>query len=517
MLKGYLAIHLHAHLPYVRHPDYERFLEEKWFFDAIIDTYVPLLLRLEQLHDEGIPHRLSMTLSPTLLLMFADKLLQERFQRHLSLQLELCDKELSRIGEDAGFGPIINLYHRRLISVKNQFSRFHGNLAAGFKRLADLGHLELVTCAATHALLPHLQLVPEAIARQLQYAAETHERLLGRAPDGIWLPECAYTPGLEAALVERGLLYTFADSHALYLGLPRSVRGVYSHVYLPNGLAVFARDIESSKQVWSAKEGYPGDYAYRDYYRDIGFDLPIEYVAPYIHDYREPVLTGFKYYAITGETDDKKPYDPALGLAKAKEHAYHFIWCREQQVRWLQDRLDREPILVAPYDAELFGHWWFEGPDFLYYLFRAAAENPVIHAIAAKDYLLKYPRSQVVIPNTSSWGDGGYYRVWTNQSNEWIYPHTNALGRVLAEAKTNHQPWTSKTKNQAERELLLAQASDWAFILTSGTSPGYAAEQTIQHLNNASYLLEALDSNSPPEKLAEIERRDNAFSFEENQ
>lgn len=506
MDKGYLALHLHAHLPYVRHPEHANFLEERWYFDAVVDTYIPLIVRFKQLHSEGTPFRLSMTLSPTLLSMFADPLLGERFQEHLRKQYELCDQELQRTAGDAALHSVVKMYLGRLDDVQQVLAGCSGNLSLAFRELASQGHLEITTCAATHGFLPHMQLVPGAVERQLRYAVETHERYLGCRPDGIWLPECAYHPGIEEQLLEQGLLYFFTDSHAFYLGQPRSIRGVHSHVYFPNGVAAFARDVESSKQVWSAEEGYPGDGVYRDFYRDVGFDLPLEYVKPYVHLGDTRILTGFKYYAITGKTEHKNIYDRGAALNKAEEHAWHFIWCREQQVRWLADRLDRAPLIVAPYDAELFGHWWFEGPDFLYHMFKAAAANPLVETIAAKDYMLKYPSAQVVTPNTSSWGDGGYFRVWLNGNNEWIYTHLNASARLLTDAVGS-----PRLLHQLERELLLAQASDWAFIMTTGTSPGYAASRTIQHLRDFQVLHQGLVSGSEPQELGGIEWRDNLF------
>jgi 1,4-alpha-glucan branching enzyme len=510
MPKGFLALHLHAHLPFVRHPEHAEFLEERWFFDAIVDTYVPLLSRFEQLHNEDVSFRLSMTLTPTLLSMFADPLLQARFRSHLDRQLELADKELARTSGDPDFAPLAAMYQQRLNMVAVQFARFGGNLAHGFRMLADMGHLELLTCGATHGFLPHMQLIPGAVARQLRFAVETHERLLDRRPDGIWLPECAYYPGLEQELLAHGLLYFFTDSHAHHLGQPRSLRGVHSHVYMPNGVASFARDIESSKQVWSSKEGYPGDALYRDFYRDIGFDLPRSYMAPYIHLGDTPILTGFKYYAITGETDKKITYNPAAAQQRAELHAEHFVWAREQQVSWLAEHLDRPAIVVSPYDAELFGHWWYEGPDFLYHVLKRAAASETINAIAAKDYLLKFPSAQVVIPNASSWGDEGSYRFWLNGHNEWIYPHLNAAARLLPQHNWS-EGWRRESYQQAERELLLAQSSDWPFIMSTGTSPGYAGERVIRHLDYLRELQQSLSSDNPAPRLGEMQERDNLF------
>jgi len=511
MASGYLALHLHAHLPFIRHPEHENFLEERWYFDAVVDTYVPLLQRFEQLHGEQVPFRLSMTLSPTLLSMFADGLLGERLQSHLNRQLELSDKELTRTASQPEFHNLVMMYQRRLLDVQRMLARYGGNLCGAFRVLASQGHLLTVTCAATHGFLPHMQLVPGAVDRQLEFACETHQRLLESRPDGIWLPECAYYPGLEEHLLRHGLLYFFCDSHALHLGEPRSLRGVHSHVYLPNGVAAFARDVESSKQVWSAREGYPGDGLYRDFYRDVGFDLPLAYVAPHVHQNSTRILTGFKYYAITGRTEQKNIYNPELARSKAEEHARHFIWCREQQAHWLSSQLDRVPLVVAPYDAELFGHWWFEGPDFLYYSFKTAAQSEVVETIAARDYLLKYPTAQIVTPNPSSWGDGGYYRVWINGANEWIYPHLNAAARLMPARGDEESPLKARIAAQARRELLLAQASDWPFILTTGTSPGYATERIVGHLSNLAALRRGFAGDDEPARLAEMEARQAIF------
>jgi 1,4-alpha-glucan branching enzyme len=508
MHKGFLAIHLHAHLPFVRHPEHPSFLEERWYFDAITETYIPLLTRFEQLHDEGVPFRLSMTLSPTLLAMFTDRLLGERFRAHLERQLELCDKELARTYGDPDFAPVVDMYHRRLAHALSQWGRFGGNLASGFRMLADSGHLELLTCSATHCLLPHQQFVPGSVERQLAIAVEQHTRVLGHPPDGIWLPECAYYPGLERHLRDFGISYFFADSHALLLGEPRSVRGVYSHVYLPNGVAAFGRDPDSSKQVWSSKEGYPGDAVYRDYYRDIGFDLPLAQVGPHVHLGDTRILTGFKYHAITGETEHKLPYKPGAAQRRVQEHAWHFVAERVKQVAWLSGWLDRAPVIVSPYDAELFGHWWFEGPDFLYWVLREAARSEGLKTIAAKDYLLEYPSAQVVTPNASSWGDGGYYGFWINKGNEWLLPHVNAAGRRLDAAEPGLPP---RVLRQAQRELVLAQSSDWPFILSTGTSPGYASMRAMRHLSALHALIDAAQHGHEQHDLGLLEERDNIF------
>jgi len=149
-------------------------------------------------------------------------------------------------------------------------------------------------------------------------------------------------------------------------------------------VAAFGRDPDSSKQVWSADEGYPGDFWYRDFYRDIGFDLDYDYVRPYLPPTGQRIHTGLKYHRITGKTDQKEPYDPERARSRVQEHADHFVETRLGQVAWLARQMERPPIVVCPYDAELFGHWWFEGPWWLEMVFRRLAETSLWSAALAR-------------------------------------------------------------------------------------------------------------------------------------
>ena len=159
----------------------------------------------------------------------------------------------------------------------------------------------------------------------------------------------------------------------------------------PEGPAVFGRDWESSKQVWSCGRRLPGDYDYREFYRDIGYDLEYEYIRPYLKDGIR-CNTGIKYHRITGPGNHKEPYNPRRALDKAAEHAGNFMFNREKQVEYLASKMDRRPIIVAPYDAELFGHWWFEGPAWLDFLIRKIAyDQDVIKLTTPSRYLTEYP------------------------------------------------------------------------------------------------------------------------------
>ena len=203
------------------------------------------------------------------------------------------------------------------------------------------------------------------------------------------MPECAYAPGVDEILKENGLKYFFTDTHGILYASHRPRFGIFAPIFCPTGVAAFGRDVESSKQVWSTMEGYPGDYNYREFYRDIGHDLDYEYIKDYIHPDGIRIHTGIKYYKITGKVDlsQKEPYNPGAALAKAAEHAGNFMFNRQHQINYLAGLMDRPPLIVAPYDAELFGHWWYEGPAWLEYLIRKIAfDQNDIELLTPSDY-----------------------------------------------------------------------------------------------------------------------------------
>jgi 1,4-alpha-glucan branching enzyme len=515
-MPGYLALVLHAHLPFVRHPEHERFLEESWLFEAVTESYLPLIQIMDGWVRDGLPARLTLTLTPTLCAMLADPLLQDRYERHLNGLIQLAEKETHRTRWDPHHQPLAQFYLERFHVLRNVWLATQRNPLHAFRRFQDLGLLEIITCAATHPLLPLLAQHPPSIRGQILTACAHHPLWLGSNPRGIWLPECAYTDGVEAVLQEAGLRWFIVDTHGLIHATPRPRYGVFAPIFTPNGVAVFGRDLESARQVWSREEGYPGDPRYRDFYRDIGFDLDLDYVAPYLPSPDHRGFTGIKYHAITGETQTKRGYDRRAALQAADDHASHFLRARVDQFLRLAAIMDRPPIVLAPYDAELFGHWWYEGPEFLdLFVRKACCDQNVFSLTTPGAYLLQHPTQQVARPSASSWGEEGYWRAWLNESNEWIYPHLQiAQERMtdLARRFPHPEPLARRALSQAARELMLAQGSDWPFILRTNTSPEYARRRVKEHLLRFIALHEQLTTTGIDEPwLTEIESRDNLF------
>jgi 1,4-alpha-glucan branching enzyme len=560
MSSGSLALILHAHLPFVRHPEHEVFLEEDWFFEALTECYIPLVRMMQRLVDDHVPFRLTTSLTPTLCAMLQDKLLRERYVRHLDLLIDLAARERKRNRNHAQLRELADFYFNMFRGTRSFFvDQCKCDLLPSFRELQQSGTLEIIASAATHGLLPLLQepvvagradlgvpvfssstprsaLVAKAARAQILIGRDIYVDLFGVEPAGFWLPECAYTPGLESILQEANIRWFVLDIHGLLFGKPRPLRSIYAPCFTPAGPAAFARDSDSSRQVWSAREGYPGDPAYREFYRDAGFDLPTEHLGPVSNGSRK--FSGVKYHRITGPGEEKELYDPVAAERVAEIQACHFVDERRRQIRDLV-ATGFDPIVVVPFDAELFGHWWFEGPRFLEQFIRRAASERDFHLSTPSEYLAAYPTQQIVEPAASTWGENGYFEVWLNNTNGWVYPHLHAAARKMTELAKHFSAIMERPNcnlllhmqqkvaageemttprlidralKQLARELLLAQSSDWAFLMKTGTAREYATKRTIDHLSRFDRLHNQLVTNTMDEEfLRDCESRDNLF------
>jgi len=517
LVKGYVAFILHAHLPYVHHPEHDDFLEERWLFEAISETYIPLIDIFETLHNEGVEYKVTMSLTPPLLAMLSDETLQKKYTRHIEKLIELSQKEIERTSGHPEFNRLAVMYKNKYTNDLYIFRDIcRCNIVDAFRRLQDSGNLEIIASAATHGFLPLLGTTPEIIRAQIAVGVQTYAKYFGRKARGMWLPECGYTNSLDPILKENGIEYIITESHGLLYASPRPIYGTYAPIVTPDGIVAFGRDIESSKQVWSSAEGYPGDFDYRDFYRDIGYDLDFESIKDYITPDGKRINTGIKYHRITGKTDEKQPYNPEWAKSKADMHAGNFMFNREKQIEHLSGSMNRPPIIVCPYDAELFGHWWFEGPYWLYSLFKKTCRDQKTYALTTlSEYIAQNPVMQVSTPCASTWGHRGYNEVWLNSANDWIYRHLHKAGERMVELADGYPLADGLERdalNQAARELLLAQSSDWAFIMKTGTMVEYAQKRTKDHISRFTRLYHDIRENNIDESwLRDIEYKDSIF------
>lgn len=518
MSKGYLSFVLHAHLPFVRHPEFEQFLEELWLFEAITETYIPLLERFDALEADGVPYGLTISISPSLLAMLEDEMLRARYARRMKLLIELTSREEERLKHDPHYKYLAGWYREYFTRTLKYFEDCGGRISQRFRALHEKGNLEVICCIGTHGFMPHLAAQPATVEGQLVNGFAYFESVMGFAPNGCWVPECAYYPGLDDRLRKHGIRFFCVETEGIEHAKPAPVYGVHAPLFCPSGVAAFGRDHGCTKQVWSAEAGFPGDGAYREFYRDIGHELDFEYLRKFFPgDVRSD--TGVKYHRITGPGSFKAGYDPESARKKADQHASQFLFQRVSHIDYLSNTMGVAPIIVAPFDAELFGHWWFEGPTWIDYVLRKAAyDQSSLETISLGKYLDRNPVHQKAYPATSSWGHKGHFEYWLNGGNDWMFDQVTAAGHHMIKiaqqfaARKPVKKLHDRALKQMARELVLAQSSDWPFIVSNGTSAQYANRRVRDHCSRLHFLGNALEKDDVDAKeLEALEQMDNIF------
>ena len=516
--KGYVSFVLHAHLPFIHHPESEDYLEEQWLYEAISETYIPLLTNFEKLVEENVDFRITMSLTPPLLNMLDNKLLQERYIKYLEKHIELCEKEVKRTVYDNRLNELSKYYLDRYSNDLHLYRDvYRCNLINAFKHFQDIGVLEIITCGATHGYFPILYVTEQTVRAQIGVGVQTYEKYFGKKPRGIWLPECGYVPEADKYLKEFGIEYIITESHGILYSDPAPLFGTYAPIVSPEGVVAFGRDMESSRQVWSSINGYPGDYNYREFYRDIGYDTDYDYIKPYIASNGVRVHTGIKYYRITGKDCEKDYYNLQWAKDSAEKQAGHFFDSRTNQIEHLAPLTENPPFILCPYDAELYGHWWYEGPYWLYTLFKKIYYDDCNFKLTTPgEYIDKYPNMQVASPCRSSWGANGYSEVWLNPTNDYAHKHLHVAGDRMVELAhlypNEHNKLRKEALNQCARELLLAQSSDWLFIITNGTMVDYAKKRIKDHIGRFTKLYGQIKKDKIDKRfLEDIKEKDPIF------
>lgn len=520
------SIVLHAHIPWVRHPEVPHCLEEDWLHSAVVETHLPLLEMLFRLRGEGVPFRLTVDLSPTLLAMMRDRLLRRRTLAYLDRTLRLCRDEVER-GDITGNGALASLYEERLHRLRTVYvDEWQCDLVRAYADLRDSGHVELTASAATHGLLPLLMRVPESVQAQIRLGIRQYVQCFGRMPRGFWLTECAYAPAIGQILKREGIDWTLVEEHALTTSPQTSGLFPFNPGITAEGLNVFGRDQASSSEVWNADEGFPGDERYRDFFRDIGLEAPVEYLREYLGESGQRQFTGIKYFRLARKGDESEAYDPELASRALEEHAVRFIASRGAQLAALEAEGVENPLVVCAFDADLFGHWWYEGTAFLERIFRKAAERSDLAFTNPSAYLAATQGQEFppAAPVSSSWGEGGYFETWTSEENNWtheeIQKRAEQLARFVRLFDEHRAAMTEETAARRQRciqlmtkELLLAQPSDWAFLMKNEASRDYATRRTREHLAHFDRVWTvAARGNGGGEILDEVEEADPVFS-----
>ncbi|UTT44120.1 1,4-alpha-glucan branching protein domain-containing protein [Exiguobacterium aurantiacum] len=498
MKPGYFSLVLHAHLPYVRHEEKHR-LEERWVYEAISETYIPILWQVDRLQK---PLHWTVSISPPVVEMLADPLVQDRYVEHLDEMLELIEIELAE-GRSEQEVETLHFYRGRYNDLKTTFLHWEKNLNHAFRTYREQGFIDMVTCTATHGFNPHL-FTEQAARAEIRTGLNCFERHYGFRPTGIWLPECAYTPGVDRILYEEGVRYTFVDEHALLDADPTPDKGIGAPVYSPHGVALFPRDQIISGKIWSSMIGYPGHPDYREFYRDLAYDRDWAYIEKFMHPEGIRFDTGLKMHRITGDSDEKDYYVRAWAEHQIDNHAFDFAQTLEGHLEAHGGQMFPPFLVTAPFDAELFGHWWFEGPEFLGKVAERLEEFGIETITPALFLERHFQDLETVHVSMNTWGRKGYGDVWINERNEWMLRHLHMMETQLVKDVADYRhksPLVDRALIQLVRHYVLAVSSDWAFILDGQTTAQYAAERFREHTRLFAELETALYQDKLSDEL----------------
>jgi len=539
---GAFTFVLHSHLPYCRRAGRWPHGEE-WLHEAAAETYIPLLNALTDLHEEKLPVHLTIGLTPILCEQLADPLVQEHFEAYLAEKIAAAEQDIPRFQRqgDSHAAYLAAFYHDGYTGILHAFRERHRrDILGGFRRLQDEGVIEIVTSAATHGYLPLLG-NNAAIRGQLRAGRASYRRHFGRAPRAIWLPECAYRPayvasdgsvrpGLETFLAAEGLGCFFVETHTIEGGrpvgkaagdaigpygdivrnyvvpleqfeLPARPSTTYRPYYVLNttpemagehsGVAAIGRNNRTGMQVWSADWGYPGNFDYREFHK-------------------KDHVSGLQYWRVTGARVDlghKDWYHPDWAQQRVDEHARHFAWLVGDLLEQHYAETGAPGLIASNYDTELFGHWWFEGVDWIREVLRSLARSERVALTTASAYLEAQPPEEVLALPESSWGLGGGHWTWDNPETHWMWtPIREAeahMAHLAAEQAHQADADTEAVLNQAARELLLLESSDWPFLVTTGQAREYAIQRFTSHVERFEQLVASVEAGHPDRALAE--------------
>ncbi|AEC52883.1 hypothetical protein PNA2_1970 [Pyrococcus sp. NA2] len=525
-MKGYLTFVLHTHIPYVRKHGKWPFGEE-WLFEVIAGSYIPLLMEFERLKEKRVEFELVISFTPVLMEQLNDAYMKEQFEEFMKVKIEAMKKDLEKF-KDEKVKRAIRYMIGYFENVYSYWEKINGDLLKEFRRLQKEGHLEIITSAATHGYLPLLGR-DEAIEGQIANGIETYKKYFKDTPKGLWLPECGYRPsglwrspssekvvwrkGIEHFLEKYGIRYFIVESHLIDEGsatlrygeiLPaNSKRSTLRPYFLKNGIAVFARNRETGAQVWSSHIGYPGDPWYREFHK-------------------RAERSGGRYWRVTGTRDlgKKEPYEPEKALERVEEHAMHFIGLVSSLLENFEKEEGEKGIVVAPYDTELFGHWWFEGVKWLGRVLELA-ENNGIKTVTLENFLEEFNGKRYEIElKEGSWGMYGNHYTWWNPRVEWTWKVIHlAEDRMVYLATKYHgkDPIANRILEQLVRELLLLESSDWQFLITMKQGEEYGKARIVEHAYKFNKLAEELEryvktGEFDLETLEKIEEEDKVFN-----
>jgi 1,4-alpha-glucan branching enzyme len=507
---------LAAHLPFVKEynkeDEFSQAGEEGRFFEYISETLLPLLEVLHRLENDHVYFRLGLVISPVLCHMLNDEQLQKKYLAYIDKQIEFGRQELERTAGNSDLNKLVQTYYNQIVDRRIAYTEhYEKNILKAFDFFRRRGKIEILASCATHAFLPFLGHNHESLQAQMEIPISGYRRNFG-SPQGFWLPELGWTSALEPYFRAYNYIYTIVDSHGLLLGKPAPEKGCFYPVKTPGGTFVLARDLHAVREI----DKIAADELFRSNDRDVGYEMPPEIVSQFLSAEGERRKTGYKYWP-NFQTSADSIYCPQAASDKVTEHTRAFLENTTTRLEEAAKHMNEVPISLYAQSCDFFGRLWHEGMQFIEKLFRMSWAYRDIKFVCPSEYIFKQDISslQTVEPEFSSCGANGYAETWLDVSNDWIYRHLyRAMERMteLAERFPDDTGLKERALNQAAREILLAQSSDWPSLLFRQDSTEYARNNAENALRNFTTIYEALGSNYiSTEWLTTLERKHNIF------
>jgi 1,4-alpha-glucan branching enzyme len=507
-LKGFFSLVLHTHMPYVRKNGAFP-VGEDWLYQAMSDTYLPLIEMLRRLESEGATPGVGLTVTPILSEQLADPYIKDSFVAYLKTMAERSEQDIEEFVyfKDDARKRLAEEYResfRRKLAV---FAAIDRDIPTALSELEQDGIIETIGSSATHAFLPALE-DERSVRLQVVTGLESHRMRFGSNPAGFWLPECAYRRGVEELLESEGVRYVLLDPTALR-GRPSTCPYLVGNT----GLVGLARSETAHRDVWDDKTGYPTGGAYLDstkYYQN----------------------SGLLYWRVTGTgvpIENKAVYDPDRARKLALDHARHFIARIERELEGAGPCAGPAgspvsspralPLVLASYDTELFGHGWREGFYWMEVLLRSLAVLDAFGTTTPSGYLSENRPAVAVELAETTWGTGHDSSTWVNPDTRWMWVEIGEAQRTLFELVERYgsarPEWAGNALKQAAREVLLLESSDWPYMVAKDRASNYATQRFNTHFERFRGLAVALERGDEEEAerlAAGVEEVDNIFS-----
>ncbi|GMO27057.1 MAG: DUF1957 domain-containing protein [Spirochaetaceae bacterium] len=519
-----ICLVLNADTPFIRETGTQFTFQEMPLFESIEDTLLPLLELCERLEAEHIHFRFALVLPPILCQLLTDGLVSKRYLNYVDNRIAFGEAEMARLKNDGAAFELAAFYHNEAIKKRDRFcSRYQMNLLRSLLDFSRRGYIEFLGGTATNIFLPFYSAFPAIANAQVETARRSERRFFRNLPEGFWLPELGFYKGLDTLLRKHRFAWTIVDTHATLLAEPAPLLGSFYPVKTGEELICLTRDFFAIDEIMNITGNYTNS-AFRSYFDDAGFELPAGAVSFFISSNGLRSPTGYKYRTTGKDGFGKEIYNPVRGEEAARDKARQFLRNRISALENAETIIKKPPVSICAYNAGFFGRFWYEGMHFLDELFRNAAKSNEVKFLTPSEYLenLDILEFQTINPSFSSQGYNGYGESYLDSSNDWIYRHLlRASERMTSLAdrfKSGGDELQERALNQAAREILLAQTSDWTRIISTGEHyltrewSNYAKNRLETHIRNFTTFYEALGSNHISTRLlTELELTNNIF------